>query len=956
MVNKQLKVGLFNAGSLGTGHDNFIDAITRNDIDILAVNETWLKPGEEGRAPTLTGYRLHHIPRPLTVRSRGGGVGFYIKRSINTRILPHPVDPLHISVEQMWLAVVLNGRKIVIGTAYRPPWMNVDIFLDAISDSISSFSSYDNLILMGDFNINLFQVNDMKTLKLMTFLSCLGLSQLITEPTHHTETSQSLIDIVCSNLSTKNTLVQQVGNVIGHCLVICEFHIKREKPVPRTISYRPLKNINMDAFNADLQLVRWDLMSTLDNVNEIVHAFNCGIVYLFDYHAPLKTVTIRDHSYPWITDTIKIMMRLRDEASADYNKCKSNSKKEYYKSLKSLVNKALFQEKAAYYKHNINNQIKNPRSLWKNLKSTLLPRNDLELPPSFTDPNEINKHFLNIPGALNVSISQLTYFEHHRFGNATFHLEEVSLDSIIKIINKLKSNAEGCDYISLKMLIMTFPNTTDVIKDLINMSINSSVFPDVWKTAIVRPLPKVSHPAEMKDLRPISNLPCLSKIMEKVVCGQLVEYLESNNILPETQSGFRKGRGTVTAMLDVTDNILCAQDEGLCTILVLLDFSRAFDSINLNLLLSKLSYYGFDVKALKWFHSYLSERYQYVELNRPDGSSIISERIAVTTGVPQGSILGPILFILYTADIGQHIHHCKFHIYADDIQLYISFKPSEIDNAISILNEDLLSIATWSTSNCLLLNPEKTKYLLFGSSHRLATLCPSINVMLQGQAIARVMESRNLGLHMDAGLRFEKHVIQSVKTCFYKHKVLYKARPFLQESLRVQLVESLILSKLNYMDTVFGPRLLARTQKLIQRVQNACARFCFSIPFRAHVTPYLNEHTILKMRHRRKLHLACLLFGVLKFKAPSYLYNKLSWLSKSRPHGSRRCADQLATKSHRSATFRGSFRYAATKCWNNIPPPIRNIQNAQCFKINLKKFIFKHQKWEELLTHDTSAI
>lgn len=228
--------------------------------------------------------------------------------------------------------------------------------------------------------------------------------------------------------------------------------------------------------------------------------------------------------------------------------------------------------------------------------------------------------------------------------------------------------------------------------------------------------------------------------------------------------------------------------------------------------------------------------------------------------------------------------------------------------------------------------------------------------MLMDRPIERVYETSNLGLLMDSNLRFEKHVANSIQNCFYKLKVLYRIRPYLKEDLRIQLVESLVLSRLNYMDTVFGPRLLARTQTIIQRVQNACARFCFDIPPRARVSPYLNKHSILKMKHRRKLHLACLLFGIIKYKQPSYLYEKLSWMSSHRPQDPRQCASRLSTQCHRSAAFRGSFRYAATKCWNNIPPPVRNLQTVLSFRLHLKKYITTHQSKEETLKHDTSAI
>lgn len=333
----------------------------------------------------------------------------------------------------------------------------------------------------------------------------------------------------------------------------------------------------------------------------------------------------------------------------------------------------------------------------------------------------------------------------------------------------------------------------------------------------------------------------------------------------------------------------------------------------------------------------------------------MSDKIGLSRGVPQGSVIGPILFILYTADIGSQIIHCKFHIYADDIQVYISCKPSEINNAIEKLNSDLSRITSWATSNCLLLNPTKTKYLVFGSKQQLTSIQPiqNLDVILMNEPIERVYEARNLGLLVDCGLRYEKHVANDVRSCFYKLKVLYKIRPFINENLRIRLVESLVLSKFNYVDTVYGPRLLAKTQRLIQRVQNACARFCFSIPLRAYVTPFLNKHNILKMQHRRKLHLACLLFGVLKYKSPKYLFEKLS---NSRSRGTRQCALQLMTPRHASAAFRGSFRYAATKSWNIIPPPVRTLKNVHSFRTKLKKYLLEHQKGQETYRLDTSCI
>ncbi|KPJ06072.1 putative RNA-directed DNA polymerase from transposon BS [Papilio machaon] len=613
----------------------------------------------------------------------------------------------------------------------------------------------------------------------------------------------------------------------------------------------------------------------------------------------------------------------------------------YYKNLKTLVINSIHNEKRAYFDHNINNNLHKPKILWHNLKSTILPPNKYTLPAHLADPDNINCHFLNIPGIPRADPSTLSYFDTHLHPNNTFFsLHPVSELFISKIINNLKSNAEGIDGITLKMLLMTLPQSLSAITSIVNCSITSSTFPKIWKTAIIRPLPKNPNPQELKDLRPISVLPFLSKIVEKVVWIQLTDYLENNNILPEFQSGFRKSHSTTTALLDVTDNIISAQDEGLCTLLVLLDFSRAFDCIDISLLLSKMSYYGFKSDTVQWFQSFLTNRGQCVEITRDSGQTQRSAYRSLERGTPQGTILSPLLFILYTADIIKCIENCKYHLYADDLQIYVSFRSGEWASAVRSLNEDLDRIQRWSENNCLVLNPSKTKYMIFGSQYQINNIPPDCQVTLGSEVVERVYEAKNLGLLLEPSLRYEKHISGVVRSCFYRLKVLYKVRRYLSERLRIQLVEALVLSKLNYSDAVYGPRLYARTEKLIQRVQNACARFCFSIPPRNHVTPFLNEHNMLKITYRRKLHLACLLFEIINTEAPKYLSNKLIF-TRSRGSEQGRRFPQLCTQRHKSAVFRGSFRYAATKCWNNIPPPIKSARTKITFKSTLHLEMYK---------------
>lgn len=317
----------------------------------------------------------------------------------------------------------------------------------------------------------------------------------------------------------------------------------------------------------------------------------------------------------------------------------------------------------------------------------------------------------------------------------------------------------------------------------------------------------------------------------------------------------------------------------------------------------------------------------------------------MTRGVPQGSILGPLLFILYAADITSEVQNCNFHVYADDLQIYLAGPPSNTDYTCKLINEDLERIAKWSNKNSLHLNPNKSKYMVIGTKKQVKdTIVHNPNIILDGAVIERVTEARNLGLIFDSSLRFEKHVMEMIRNCFYRLKILYKMRPYLNVDLRIQLCESLVLSKLNYADTVYGPCLLRKTERLLQRVQNACARFCFNIPPRAHVTPFLNRSNLLKIAARWKLHLATLLFGVVKHQSPDYLYDKLAWARNHHTINTRAATYLMLTPKHKSAMFRHSFKYLSSDIYNNLPPPIRGLKTINSFKYRFKSYLLAMQK------------
>ena len=949
-MTKYLTVSLFNAGSLGTRHDELLVAMESLSPDILAINETWLRKGEERRAPSPPGYTLRHIPRPPDqMRARGGGVGFYIRKGLVVRTCSHPIPATHI--DQMWISLRANSTRLLIGTAYRPPWLSVDTFFDALTESLATFSNFDHTILLGDFNIDYNDVDLGKRKKLIEFLRYFSLINHVAEPTHFTTHSQTLIDLVCSDTNVLDVHVDHITELGAHAFITVCFKIKKKKKSKKTFTYRPLKDIDLAKFNKDLLLSNISDVLGYHRVDAMVSTFTNIVTELLDLHAPIRSLTLRDYLTPWISNNTRLMMQERNDAKKKYRSSGRDEHNEYYKELKKSVELCLHGERKAYFDWYINGNINKPKILWKNLKRAVLPdtKRSQEIPQHLLDPESINLHFLDVPGGSAVSISDLTYFEWNNKFPQEFKLGRVTEDVVGKIILSIKSNAQGVDRLSRDMILLTLPHSLPIITAIINTSIDSRIFPSLWKTALVRPIPKNPNPSAFKDLRPISLLPYLSKILEKVVYDQVLKYCEDLNILPDLQSGFRRGRSTSTALLEVIDNVLSCRDGGSASILVLLDYSRAFDSINIPMLLAKMSYYGFHKSTVEWFDSYLTDRSQRVEINALDGTSLTSQDRLVYRGVPQGSILGPLLFILYTADIPNSINSCKYHLYADDLQLYLPIRVSDFGVAIDKLNQDLSRIALWSARNCLMLNPSKTKYLVLGSERQIQKVI-ALNpvITIQGVDIERVDEARNLGILMDGRLRFENFVLETIRNCFYRLKVLYRIRDNISQDLRVLLCDALVLSKLNYGIVVYGPCLLAKSKVLVQRVQNACARYCFKIPPRQHVTPYLHGTKILRMCDRLKLYTASLLFGVVNRKTPNYLFNKLIFRSSSRI---RSCAPVLEIPQYNTTAFRGSFRYNASKIWNNIPPPIRNIKTIGTFKKKYKTYLLQSYNTYFLLMH-----
>lgn len=944
-----LRLGLLNIRSINTGQDELSATLLNYSPDIVALNETWLKPGEEDAAPVIPSYKFLHKARQ---GKKGGGVGFYVRQGIITKLQKHPTS----SLEQLWLKVQFQSTSLAVGTAYRPESVGVQEALDALSESINSMARCDLTCVLGDFNIDMASPNTPKAQELKHFCHQHNLEQLVKEPTRITQHSETILDLVLTDNSSKCRNVEIIHNycLSDHALVIVDVDVRKNK-IKKELKYkRTLHNINFDYFNADLNHLPWNSIGELQDVNEMVETFNKYILLLFDTHAPTRKIICRDKPKPWITDMLRFMMKLRDDALQKALKTKKESAKEYYRNLRNLVTATIERERRAYFNSFINANLKNPTVLWRNIKNTTNVNKikPSTIPDHLNDPDRINDHFLNLPPCpetnFNTKSMNLVDISEHD----ELNLKPVSEEEVKNIIYNIKTKAAGHDDLSIDMIKLTLEVTLPIITKMVNKSIETNTFPSSWKKALVKPIPKKNTVLELKDLRPISILPVLSKVLEKVVLVQVLKYLEKINIIPKFQSGFRKAHGTETALLQVTDDLTEASDMGLSTIMVLLDYSRAFDCLEPKLLLAKLEHYRFSKNTCDWFHSFLNDREQSVLTERGDGLKRCSTAKPIQRGVPQGSLLSPTLFTIFTADLPAQIKHCKYHLYADDTQLYYSFDSKNTHEAAVRINEDLFNVYTWSQKNSLLLNPNKSQMVFFGTKKQVKSATDlETQITINDVAIERVTCARNLGLMMDEEQKYAEHVGNKIKTALFKLKTLYKIRPYIKEELRILLCESLILSQLSYCSTVYGPRLNNSTVRAIQRVQNASVRFCFHVPKRECITPYLNRKGILNMEARRELQYACTVHRVIWSKNPDYLFEKLAW-KRDFPHASRHVMSNLIKiPKHKSARYEGCFKFAAARIWNDLPPPLREKMSTDSFKRQYKKALLKRQLDTENIKH-----
>ena len=619
-----------------------------------------------------------------------------------------------------------------------------------------------------------------------------------------------------------------------------------------------------------------------------------------------------------------------------------------YRQAKHKVSKLVHSAKCLFYTERIAlaSSSKELHQIVNTLSNIHPPKILPTIYPSADLPSIFIKHFTNKVEKLRANIvsEHVTTTLVSGTAAATFSsFEKVSQLTVMECI--LNSTPESCelDPIPSKLLIECLDSILTSLTDLFNSSLASGVFPQCFKSALVTPIltKKCLDRNYLNNYRPVSNFCFIAKILEKHVLSQVSSYLCSHNLYNTCQSAYRPGHSTETALLKVVNDLFLSLNKGNISVLALLDFSSAFDTIDHPILVHRLhTDFGFTDTVLQWFSSYLTDRTHYVSL-----SIHCSAFVPVHSGVPQGSVLGAMLFIMYIKLLSAIIdsHSIIHHSFSDDLQLHMSAPPNRISELLHSLQSCIGDVKAWATANMLNLYDNRTELILVtsnGSKH-LHSLPTSITI---GNAQIPFKKSvKNLGFTLDSHLTMNARVSNIARTCYFELRRLASICRFLKSTATATRVSAFVLSRIDYCSSLLFGSTHDVTSHL-QRIQNYAARVILCIPMSSSITMHLKSLHWLPVKVRSTYKIACLCYNCHSSTAPSYvtelLHRKPLHIRNAR--SSSYTMPLLNRPAHSKATLGDhSFSFASSSVWNSIPNDVRCAPSLSSFKSCLKTYLFR---------------
>ena len=880
--------------------------------------------------------------------------------------------------------VTLQPCNVTVGVIYRTPPADVKTFLDLYENTIYKLENLnENYMIAGDYNINLLDYpNDSHVAEFVDLNFQHGCIPLITKPTRIMNSSATCIDNIITNKPRQNTINGILMESISDHLPV--FHLKHcnppksESKQSSTVQGRNLSKQNLEKLFIELNDTDFTDILKEQQPSQAATLLHEKIAETVNKTCPLITKNKSNSvpNQPWFTLGLKISSKKKNTL---FKKAvKNNQRFPFYRAYRNIYNKLIKAAKTNYYTKQIEEAKNNPIKTWAILNEVLSKaKNKAPIPTKINvsqseqfhteiqNPDVIAEFFNSFFASVGERTS--SSIENADTANPFDYMAQIhTKDSLfltpttpIEVINtamSIKSKAStGIDGISNKLVkhIITF--IAEPLAHIFNQSFLTGSFPDLYKIAKVIPLFKSGDKNNPTNYRPISLLPAFAKILEKLMHKRLISFLTKNDIIIPSQYGFLKGHSTEQAMLEISHRITEAIEQKQFILGIFLDLSKAFDTIDHNILLSKLHYYGIRGIALKWFHSYLSYRQQLVYT--PTSTSLPQ---VLNYGVPQGSVLGPLLFLLYINDMPFASNIINFILFADDTTgLY---KSHTLNDLFVTMNSELDKLNCWFAANKLKLNIDKTKWILFSTRQKLPffQLDSSSHIInINNSNIEQALSTKFLGLHLDNHLNFKQHISQTHLKITKGIYLLRRASQFLPIETLKTLYSTLILPHLSYGLLCWGgvcksnskfkilnqgqpSNLMSPILSNLHNLQKRAIRIVSKTNSKAHHIPLCFNLKLLKLDDLYCIKALAFFYDYYHNRLPPFFHGKLQLLY------SRDDELFIQTKYRRTDTAACHLFHTLQNIWNPLNKSLKSqiTKSKSLFLSSLKDFyISQYETW-----------